>query len=97
MMVGSMTVLKNYLFQYVDADCTGWQMKNMSGDYLEFGECLDQDTFIWRFDSLEQRDALLLEIQEKGLPMLVSNEWVIASPLDLTYFQEEHGGALNQP
>lgn len=93
--VGSVGVLKNYFFNNYSEQCSDWSLSGTTSDYLTYGECAGSDTYFWLFSDTEQRDALASEIRQKGLPMLVSDEWVIASPLDLKPAQDDIGGAIN--
>lgn len=93
--VGSVGVLKNYFFNAQAESCTGFQIKGTQDGYLSYAECTDQDTYFWLFNDSIDRDGLLPEIQNMELPMLISEEWVIASPLDLEAAQDQMGGAIN--
>lgn len=97
-MVGSIVVLKNYFFNnYNDENCTGWSITGSTADFTTYGECADSNTHFWLFSDAEQRDAYVDEIQAKNLPLLVSDEWIIASPIDLEPAQQDIGGAINEP
>ncbi|MHA7274798.1 hypothetical protein ACX80Z_15380 [Arthrobacter sp. TMT4-20] len=93
--VGAVGVLKNYFFNYQDDYCEGQQIKGTTEDYLTYLECPGVDTYFWLFSDEEQRDALMPEIQDMGMPFLVAEDWVITSELDMANFQAEYGGALN--
>lgn len=95
--VGSVGVLKNYFFNNYSEHCSDWSLSGTTSDYLTYGECAGTDTYFWLFSDTEQRDALADKIRQKGLPMLVSDEWIIVSPLDLKPAQEDIGGAINLP
>lgn len=90
------TVIKNKFFSTQPEDCSDVQVHGGAGDYTTFIECENTETYLWLFSDAEKRDAYLPEILELGLPLLVSEDWVIASPLDLEAAQEEIGGAVNR-
>lgn len=56
----------------------------------------DSNKHFWLFSDTEQRDAYLDEIQAKNLPLFVSDDWNIASPIDLEPAQQDIGGAINE-
>ena len=90
-------VIKNYFFNTQSEDCGDIRTSTMGPAYGTFIKCESAGTYMWFFSDTEQRDALIPEILEKELPLLVSEKWVIASGLDLEKAQEEIGGAINRP
>lgn len=92
---GSIVVLKNYFFNNYKESCDDWSLSGSTSEYLTYGECPHHGVYFWMFDDSKQRDALLPEIQKKGMPLLVSDKWVIASNMDLKPAQKDIGGAIN--
>lgn len=92
---GSIVVLKNYFFNNYSEYCEDWSITGTTSDFLTYGECAGNPVYFWLFDDSKQRDALLPDIQKKDMPLLVSDEWVIAANMDLKPAQENIGGAIN--
>lgn len=90
-------VVKSIFFSSVPEDCSDLRTYTDSTDYKSRIVCEDSGTYMWFFDEEESMRAMLPEILEFDLPLLVSEDWVIASPLDLEAAQEEVGGAVNRP
>lgn len=93
--VGSIVVLKNNFFNNYKESCEDWSLSGTTEDYVTYGECAGNPAYFWLFDDAEQRNALLPEILKEDMPLLVSDEWVIATNMDLKPAQEDIGGAIN--
>lgn len=92
---GSIVVLKNYFFNNYSEHCEDWSLTGTTSDFLTYGECAGNPAYFWLFNDAAQRDKLLPEILKKDMPLLVSDEWVIAADMDLKPAQEDIGGAIN--
>lgn len=90
-------VIKNSFFSTQQESCGDISTSTSDPAYSAFITCESAGTYMWFFSDSEERDALMPEILEKDLPLLVSEKWVIASGLDLEMAQREIGGAINLP
>lgn len=90
-------VIKNIFFSALPEDCSDIRTYTDSTDYNARIVCEDAGTYMWFFDDEESMRSMLPEILEFDLPLLVSENWVIASPLDLEAGQQQVGGAINRP
>lgn len=92
---GNIGVLKNYFFNNYNESCEDWSLEGSTAEFLTYGECAGNPVYFWMFSDEEQRDALLPDILEKDMPLLVSDTWVIAANMDLEPAQNDIGGAIN--